>query len=187
MYKWRPQNEKKKVVLFLKYENKIQNVVSVCSSFLFSSLWDSLILSQEDFYEDSPLTYVNSVNMLFPFFPCPSSPFCRRRPPLLLRLWYEPMWQEGVDVAEQRVRCLRPGPVGDCRKHRLLALPGGGCYPSPQPEHRDTHVPPLWPLEGVLLGWWVSMKSEIYRSIFIPQSIKLSKSLPIGWWLIWLL
>ena len=73
--------------------------------------------------------------------------------PLLLRLWYEPMWQEGADVAEQRVRCLRPGPVGDRRKHRLLALPGGGCHPSPKPEHRDTHVPPLGPLEGLLLGW----------------------------------
>lgn len=81
-----------------------------------------------------------------------SSPFCRWRP-LLYWLWYEPMWQEGADVAEQRVRCLRPGPARDCRKHRLLALPGGGHHPSPQPEHGDTHVPPLWPLEGLLLGW----------------------------------
>lgn len=72
---------------------------------------------------------------------------------LLLRLWYEPMWQEGADVAEQRVCCLRPGPVGDCRKHRLLALPGGGRNPSPQPDYRDTHVPPLWTLEGLLPGW----------------------------------
>lgn len=81
-----------------------------------------------------------------------SSPFCRWHP-LLLRLCYEPMWQEGADVAEQRVCCLRPGPVGHRREHRLLALPGGGHHPSCQPDHRHPHVPPLRPLEGVFLGW----------------------------------
>lgn len=85
-------------------------------------------------------------------FPHPAFLFASGAP-LLLRLWYEPMWQEGADVAEQRVCCLRPGPVGYCCKHRLLALPGGGCHPSPQPDYRDTHVPPLWSMEGLLLGW----------------------------------
>lgn len=74
-------------------------------------------------------------------------------PLLLLRLWYEPMWQEGADVAEQRVRRLRPRPAGDRREHRLLALPGGGSHPSPQPEHRGAHVPPLGSVEGLLFGW----------------------------------
>lgn len=97
-------------------------------------------------------TLLNLVK-IFVFLSLSQLSFLPAAPPLLLRLWYEPMWQEGADFAEQRVRCLRPGPVGDRRKHRLLALPGGGRHPSPQPEHRDTHVPPLWTLEGLLLGW----------------------------------
>lgn len=81
------------------------------------------------------------------------APFSATGAPLLLRLWYEPMWQEGANVAEQRVRRLRPRPVGDRREHRLLALPGRGRHPSSQPEHRDAHVAPLWSVEGLLFGW----------------------------------
>lgn len=96
--------------------------------------------------------------------------FLPAAPPLLLRLWYEPMWQEGADVAEQRVRCLRPGPVGDRCKHRLLALPGGRRHPSTQSEHGDTHVPSLWSLEGLLLGWWVCVKPEYLQYVNILNS-----------------
>ncbi|KAF3852041.1 hypothetical protein F7725_005396 [Dissostichus mawsoni] len=53
------------------------------------------------------------------------STFCRQRP-LLLRLWNEPVRQEGADFAEQRVRCVRPRPAGDRCEHRLLAVHGGG-------------------------------------------------------------
>lgn len=156
---------------------------------LFSSLRDSLMFCDNLL----PSTLRDSVKMFF-FLPLCQLPFLPAAHPLLLRLWYEPMWQEGADFAEQRVRCLRPGPVGDRRKHRLLALPRGGRHPSPQPEHRDTHVPSLWPLEGLLLGWWVSVKSETHRLCgFIPhpsrQGIS-NFSQILLWhralWLIWL-
>lgn len=127
MYIWCPQNEEGPAT-FLEMLFFYSNLY-----FLIFSLRNSLILSRDGFIITcSPMTLLKF--FFYNLFSTSSFPFCRRRP-LLLRLWYEPMWQEGADVAEQRVRCLRPGPVGDRRKHRLLALPGGGCHPSPQPEH----------------------------------------------------
>lgn len=86
-----------------------------------------------------------------------SSSFRQRRP-LLLRPWYEPLWPEGADVAEQRVCCVRPGPAGDRRQHRLLAPPGGGHHPAHQPDHRDAHVAALRPVEGLFPGRWAVKK-----------------------------
>lgn len=59
------------------------------------------------------------------------------------------MREEGSDAAEQCVCCVQSGPVGNRCQHRLLALPGGGNHNASQPEQRDTHVPPLWPLESL--------------------------------------
>ncbi|XP_037328769.2 voltage-dependent calcium channel gamma-5 subunit isoform X2 [Pungitius pungitius] len=60
------------------------------------------------------------------------------------------MWQEDADFAEQRVRCLRPGSVGDRCEHRPLALPGGGRHPSPQPEHRGEDKGRCFTIEYVM-------------------------------------
>lgn len=62
------------------------------------------------------------------------------------------MWEEGSDAAKQCVCSVQSGSVGNRRQHRLLALPGGGNHHASQPEHRDTHVPPLRPLESLLPG-----------------------------------
>ena len=65
----------------------------------------------------------------------------------------ELMQQEGPDFAQQRVCRQWAGTAGRGRQHRLLALPGGGRGPAPEPEYGGPELPALRPLACLLPGW----------------------------------
>lgn len=88
-----------------------------------------------------------SLSCFFSSLPGPSPPGCD----------HERLQQEGPDSADQRLRHQRSGAAGIGRQHRLLALPGGGRHHAAQPERPYQDVAALWPLEGVLPGWWVTL------------------------------
>lgn len=94
--------------------------------------------------------------LCFPPRPRLLSPLSRSPAPRAHARWADRedgrLWEEGPDPAEQRLRRVRPGPAGHRRQHGLLAVPGGGRGPGPEPEHRGQDVAALRPVEGLLPG-----------------------------------
>lgn len=63
---------------------------------------------------------------------------------------HERVQQEGPDAAEQCLCHQWPGAAGSGRRHRLLAVPGGGRHYASEPERWHQDVAALWPVESLL-------------------------------------